>query len=110
MSDSYNFREATRVMREHALNVIKAQQDATDYTLRKRIYQTQKGRNEMEWQKLKVYMINYISSILINFHENKNKSNNEFDKYQISNGKNLLSSAFFNINRYRKKWKCWEMR
>ncbi|KYM98067.1 PREDICTED: tektin-2 [Cyphomyrmex costatus] len=54
LSDSYNFREATRVMREHALNDIKAQQDATDYSLRKRIYQTQKGRNEMEWQKLKV--------------------------------------------------------
>ncbi|KYN38866.1 Tektin-2 [Trachymyrmex septentrionalis] len=53
LCESYNFREATRVMREHALNDIKAQQDATDYTLRKRIYQTQKGRNEMEWQKLK---------------------------------------------------------
>lgn len=54
LSDCYAFREATRVTREHASNDIKAQQDATDYTLRKRIYQTQKARNEMEWQKLKV--------------------------------------------------------
>lgn len=54
LSDSYNFRETTRVMREHAWNDIRAQQDATDYTLRKRIYQTQKARNELDWQKLKV--------------------------------------------------------
>ncbi|XP_050459754.1 tektin-2 [Cataglyphis hispanica] len=54
LSDSYTFREAMRVMKECARNDIKAQQDATDYTLRKRIYQTQKARNEMEWQKLKV--------------------------------------------------------
>ncbi|XP_011866442.1 PREDICTED: tektin-2 [Vollenhovia emeryi] len=54
LSGCYTFREDTRVMREHARNDIKAQQDATDYTLRKRIYQTQKARNEMEWQKLKV--------------------------------------------------------
>lgn len=54
LNECYIFREATRVMRERAWNDIKAQQDATDYTLRKRIYQTQKARNEMEWQKLKV--------------------------------------------------------
>ncbi|KAG7211945.1 hypothetical protein KM043_011154 [Ampulex compressa] len=54
LSDVYNFREAMRVMRERARNDIKAQQDATDFTLRKRIYQTQKARNELEWQKLKV--------------------------------------------------------
>lgn len=53
LNECYIFREATRVMRERAWNDIKAQQDATDYTLRKRIYQTQKARNEMEWQKLK---------------------------------------------------------
>ncbi|XP_032664952.1 tektin-B1 isoform X2 [Odontomachus brunneus] len=54
LSDSYSFRETTRVMREHSWNDIRAQQDATDYTLRKRIYQTQKARNELDWQKLKV--------------------------------------------------------
>ncbi|XP_072748508.1 tektin-B1 [Anoplolepis gracilipes] len=54
LSDSYTFREDMRVMKECARNDIKAQQDATNYSLRKRIYQTQKARNEMEWQKLKV--------------------------------------------------------
>lgn len=54
LSECYTFREATRAMRDHACNDIKAQQDATDYALRKRIYQTQKARNELEWQKLKV--------------------------------------------------------
>ncbi|XP_076248354.1 tektin-B1 [Calliopsis andreniformis] len=54
LSDVYNFREALNVMRERARNDIKAQQDVTDFSLRKRIYQTQKARNELEWQKLKV--------------------------------------------------------
>lgn len=67
MSDSYSFREATRVMREQAWNDIGAQQDATDYTLRKRIYQTQKARNELDWQRLKVLLvrsIGYISTFI----------------------------------------------
>ena len=54
LSDVYNFREVMNVMRERARNDIKAQQDVTDFSLRKRIYQTQKARNELEWQKLKV--------------------------------------------------------
>lgn len=54
LSDVYNFREAMNVMRERARNDIKAQQDVTDFSLRKRIYQTQKARNELEWQKRKV--------------------------------------------------------
>ena len=54
LSDVYSFREAMNVMRERARNDIIAQQDVTDFSLRKRIYQTQKARNELEWQKLKV--------------------------------------------------------
>ncbi|XP_033333101.1 tektin-B1 [Megalopta genalis] len=54
LNDVYNFRESMNVMRERARNDVKAQQDVTDFSLRKRIYQTQKGRNELEWQKLKI--------------------------------------------------------
>ncbi|XP_076760250.1 tektin-B1 [Xylocopa sonorina] len=54
LTDVYNFREAMNVMRERARNDVKAQQDVTDFSLRKRIYQTQKARNELEWQKLKI--------------------------------------------------------
>ncbi|XP_029053107.1 tektin-2 isoform X2 [Osmia bicornis bicornis] len=54
LSDVYDFRESMNVMRERARNDIKAQQDVTDFSLRKRIYQTQKARNELEWQKLKI--------------------------------------------------------
>ncbi|XP_015589193.1 tektin-2 [Cephus cinctus] len=54
MSDTYSFREALHVTRERARNDIKAQQDVTDFALRKRIYQTQKARNELEWQKMKM--------------------------------------------------------
>lgn len=50
-----------RVMKECAWNDVRAQQDATDYTLRKRIYQTQKARNELEWQKLKVTIYIHFS-------------------------------------------------
>lgn len=51
MQDTHIFREKMSIMRKRAKNDIEAQQDATDYCLRKRIYQTQKARNEMEWQK-----------------------------------------------------------
>lgn len=54
LNDCCTFCETTRVMREHAWNEIKAQQDVTNYTLRKKIYQTQKARNDLEWQKLKI--------------------------------------------------------
>lgn len=54
LSDVYSFREAMNVMRERARNDIIAQQDVTDFSLRKRIYQTQKARNELEWQKRKI--------------------------------------------------------
>lgn len=54
MSDTYSFREAMQVMRDRARNDIAAQQDVTDFALRKRIYETQKARNELDWQKLKV--------------------------------------------------------
>lgn len=63
MSDTYNFREAMQVVRERARNDIKAQQDVTDFTLRKRIYQTQKARNELDWQKMKV-SVDKIQSML----------------------------------------------
>ncbi|KAK2581423.1 hypothetical protein KPH14_005098 [Odynerus spinipes] len=55
LSDVYSFREGMQVTRERARNDIKAQQDVTDFSLRKRIYQTQKARNELEWQKLKMH-------------------------------------------------------
>ncbi|XP_043289923.1 tektin-2 [Venturia canescens] len=54
LSDTYNFRESMHVTRERASNDIRAQQDFTDFTLRKRIYQTQKARNELAWQKQKI--------------------------------------------------------
>ncbi|XP_076672239.1 tektin-B1 isoform X2 [Andrena cerasifolii] len=54
LSDVYSFRETMNVIRERARNDIIAQQDVTDFSLRKRIYQTQKARNELEWQKRKI--------------------------------------------------------
>lgn len=65
LSDVYSFRENMNVIRERARNDIKAQQDVTDFTLRKRIYQTQKARNEIEWQKLKVIMIIITNKMIV---------------------------------------------
>ncbi|KAK0168055.1 hypothetical protein PV327_001894 [Microctonus hyperodae] len=50
MSDTHNFRDMMNVMRKRARNDIEAQQDATDFALRKRIYQTQKAKNDMDWE------------------------------------------------------------
>ncbi|XP_044586336.1 tektin-B1 [Cotesia glomerata] len=54
LKDTHIFRDIMVAMQKRAKNDIEAQQDATDYALRKRIHQTQKSRNQMEWQKRKV--------------------------------------------------------
>lgn len=50
LADAYKMREALFVMRERARNDMRAQRDRVDFTLRKRIYETQRARNELEWQ------------------------------------------------------------
>lgn len=54
LADTLRLREALFVVRERSKNDILAQRDRVDFILRKRIYQTQKARNEIEWQQLKM--------------------------------------------------------
>lgn len=54
LADTYKLREALFVVRERARNDMRAQRDCVDFTLRKRIYETQRARNELEWQLLKM--------------------------------------------------------
>lgn len=54
LADTYKLREALFVSRERARNDMRAQRDCVDFTLRKRIFETQKSRNELQWQQLKV--------------------------------------------------------
>lgn len=54
LADTSKVRESLFIVRERAKNDLKAQRDTTDYVLRKRIYETQRARNELEWQQLKV--------------------------------------------------------
>lgn len=54
LADTYTIRESLFIAREKAKNVLKSQQDRTEHTIRKRVFETQKARNELEWQKLKV--------------------------------------------------------
>lgn len=54
LADTHKLREALFVVRERARNDLRAQRDRVDFTLRKRIYETQKARNELEWQQFKM--------------------------------------------------------
>lgn len=54
LADTLRLRESLFVVRERAKNDMIAQRDRVDFILRKRIYQTQKARNEIEWQQLKM--------------------------------------------------------
>ncbi|CAG9773184.1 unnamed protein product [Ceutorhynchus assimilis] len=54
LADTLKLREALFVVRERAKNDMLAQRDRVDFILRKRIYQTQKARNEIEWQQFKM--------------------------------------------------------
>lgn len=42
------------VCREKALNMLRVQQDRTEFILRKRIFDTQRARNELDWQRIKI--------------------------------------------------------
>lgn len=54
LTDTAKLREALFVVRERARNDMRAQRDCVDFTLRKRIYETQRARNELEWQLMKM--------------------------------------------------------
>ncbi|XP_049530101.1 tektin-2 [Anopheles darlingi] len=50
LSDSFSIRESLFATREKARNILRSQQDRTAHTLRKRIFETQRARNELEYQ------------------------------------------------------------
>lgn len=54
LADTLRLRESLFVARGRARNALRAQTDVTNYMLRRRIYDTQRARNELQWQKMKV--------------------------------------------------------
>ncbi|CAK1579553.1 unnamed protein product [Parnassius mnemosyne] len=54
LQDTLRLRESLFVARERARNTLRAQTDVTNYMMRKRIYDTQRARNELQWQKMKM--------------------------------------------------------
>ncbi|XP_034650641.1 tektin-B1 [Drosophila subobscura] len=54
LADTYAIREALFVCREKARNMLQSQQERAEHTIRKRIFETQRARNELEWQKMKM--------------------------------------------------------
>lgn len=63
LEDTYAMRESLFVSREKARNILMAQQERTEHTIRKRIFETQRARNELEWQLLKVFIYIYETII-----------------------------------------------
>lgn len=57
LADSFSIRESLFATREKARNILRAQQDRTAHTLRKRIFETQRARNELEYQLGKVCVV-----------------------------------------------------
>lgn len=54
LKESYSVRESLFVAREQTKNLLFAQQEVTEHTLRRRVFETQRQRNELQWQKMKV--------------------------------------------------------
>lgn len=54
LADTYAIREALFVCREKARNMFITQQERAEHSIRKRIFETQRARNELEWQQLKM--------------------------------------------------------
>ncbi|KAL4707299.1 hypothetical protein ACJJTC_019837 [Scirpophaga incertulas] len=54
LQDTLRLRESLFVARSKARNTLLAQTDVTNYMLRRRIYDTQRARNELQWQKMKM--------------------------------------------------------
>jgi Tektin family len=54
LKESYGVRESLFVAREKTKNQLYAQQEKTEHTIRRRIFETQRQRNELQWQKMKV--------------------------------------------------------
>ncbi|EDV98355.1 tektin-4 [Drosophila grimshawi] len=49
LADTAALRESLFVCREKARSMLKAQQERTEYSIRKRIFETQRAHNELEW-------------------------------------------------------------
>lgn len=68
LADTYAIREALFVCREKARNMLISQQERAEHTIRKRIFETQKARNELEWQQLKVGVLKQFSICILRNH------------------------------------------
>lgn len=69
LDESGRMRESLFVARERVKNALRAQQECTEHVLRKRIFDTQRARNEFEWQIIKAkYHIPLVRATYIPFY------------------------------------------
>lgn len=75
-------RESLFVCREKARNILHAQQEQTEYTLRKRIFETQRARNELAYQKKK--LLEEMDKCLREIHELEKAYNDKTDCLKLA--------------------------
>lgn len=64
LQQSHAVRESLFVSREKTKNLLFAQQEKTEHTIRRRIFETQRQRNELQWQKMKVRVCSQQKALL----------------------------------------------
>lgn len=64
LQDTLRLRESLFIARGRARNALRAQTDVTNYMMRRRIYETQRARNELQYQKMKVINENVSPTLL----------------------------------------------
>lgn len=97
LKESYGVRESLFVAREKTKNLLYAQQELTEHTIRRRIFETQRQRNELQWQKSKVGEAEFLSHDDLNITE----------LYQ----KSLIAFLFrFRSPRRKMNWRRWRAR
>lgn len=69
LDESGRMRESLFVARERVKNVLRTQQECTEHVLRKRIFDTQRARNEFEWQIIKAKYLSVSLSIANSFRQ-----------------------------------------
>lgn len=97
LKESYAVRESLFVSREKTKNLLYAQQEKTEHTIRRRIFETQRQRNELQWQKMKVRHEKNLRGISV-------RCQPQCDFIKLFSLLNYLSI------RHKTNWKRWRVR
>lgn len=86
LADTYAIREALFVCREKARNMLITQQERAEHAIRKRIFETQRARNELQWQQMKVSSFIYYKNIIKSKLVKESEVHEIFDEFSDERG------------------------